>query len=225
MESGSSGNITFNYYMATNSTQPSPITLNVMRGGNAKMSGSDSFSADPNSYKLTVTTNNSKINAEALYYLTFNFSDGIDASGYFLLTIPNELIILDPKLSITINSSNLGGINPTPDVTQINSSKVYNISNLSGGLKLILPQILTLTISPLIQPGSAINVSQFMISIYYSSAGFLTANGLSNTLQMIHGVITNSSVVSDKNVTYSDATVVFKFNIEDKVPSGGYIYL
>jgi hypothetical protein len=87
---GTAGNITFLTFTAPNSTKPSsPIIVSVLRNGSAKMRGSGTFTADPNTYSLDVTTTNSMVNALTSYSITFTLLDPLDLSGYILLTIPS----------------------------------------------------------------------------------------------------------------------------------------
>jgi hypothetical protein len=116
------------------------------------------------------------------------------------------LAINGSTINITINSNITGAINTNPTVVQSGSSLVYNISNLGGTLSLLsVPvQILTITISTLIQPSSAINISPFTIETYCTSNNYMTAKGsAAQVIQIKPGSITNSTLVSNTTVTFS----------------------
>lgn len=122
-------NITFLTYRTPNSTKPSdPIVLRVMKNGFAKMRGSAVFVADPKQYSFTVTTNDTNPNAYAQYQIVFNLADALDKTGYFIIRIPAELII--STLSCTLTSSSPTSVNPSPILSQINSTS-YKIWNLN----------------------------------------------------------------------------------------------
>ncbi len=83
-------NITFLAYRTPNSTKPTdPILFRVMKNGYAKMKGSASpFIADPKLYTFAITANDTRINMPASYTIPLNLADGLDKTGYIMLTIP-----------------------------------------------------------------------------------------------------------------------------------------
>lgn len=82
-------NITFLTYRTPNTTKPTdPIVFRVMKNGAAKMRGSTVFVAEPKQYTFTATPNDTNINANTIYQLSFSLADPIDRTGYFILTLP-----------------------------------------------------------------------------------------------------------------------------------------
>lgn len=65
---GFSSNVTFLTYKTPNTTKPTgPIIFQIMKAGSAKMRGSGYFTADPKTYTMTISTNDTKINANTQY--------------------------------------------------------------------------------------------------------------------------------------------------------------
>lgn len=83
-------NITFLTYRTPNSTKPTdPILFRVMKNGFAKMKGAAiPFVADPKLYTFAVTPNDTRINMASSYTIALNLADGLDKTGYIVLTVP-----------------------------------------------------------------------------------------------------------------------------------------
>lgn len=59
-----------------------------MNNGYQKMTGTASVQAVANTYQMQTTTADTTINTETSYDLKLNLADGLDSTGYIVITVP-----------------------------------------------------------------------------------------------------------------------------------------
>jgi hypothetical protein len=201
-----------------------PITLSIMLNAGVKMTGTAYIDVYPKTYQATVDASSTMINSISTYTISFNLSDPLLSTGYFVIDIPPELT-LNSGYSVTL-SSTPSSLQTNPSFSNSTSSSIISIkiSNINNTATDIPVQLVKIQISGLVQPSSVQPISNFNLSIYYSSGGESVAQASAVTPPSTPGYLIAASV-NPSSFTTADSGVTYNFNIQigNNLNNGSYI--
>jgi hypothetical protein len=220
-------NFTFFTYTAPSSTKATlPFTLNVLRDGNVKMTGTATLQASMSSLSFTVSQASSVVNANTTYTFTLVIGDQILSSGRIIIIFPAGL----SQLWTSSACAQLTGTGVTTTATcTLSSATTLILTNLNSSSSNIPAQSLVISVYGISNPSSTQPSGTFNVTTYYSSTddtsvstgamGSITATPASLNNSNVQ-ITPSSYVVKDSNVAYT-----VSFLTTNAIPMGGSVML